>query len=65
LSQLRTAFSHVPTKLRGSCPRARRQAPLSYLSFRLTDESISRHYHLLRDFALQHAEIAEIIAAID
>lgn len=38
---------------------------LSYLSFRLSDESINRHFHLLRDFALQHAEISEIIAAID
>jgi Antirestriction protein len=38
---------------------------LSHLSFRIPQESIARHFHLLRDFALDHAEASEILAAID
>jgi hypothetical protein len=38
---------------------------LSHLSFRIEDEVIGRHFHLLRDFALEHAEGAQILAAID
>jgi len=37
----------------------------SHLSFRITDEVIGRHYHLLRDYAIEHAEAAKILAAID
>ena len=38
---------------------------LSHLSFQIPDESIARHFHLLRDFALEHAEASAILAAID
>lgn len=38
---------------------------LSHLSFRLEHESISTHFHTLRDFALTHAEASAILAAID
>lgn len=38
---------------------------LSHLSFQIENESIARHYHQLRDFALEHAEAGAILAAID
>lgn len=38
---------------------------LSHLSFQIEHESIAEHYHQLRDFALDHAEAAVILAAID
>lgn len=38
---------------------------LSHLSFCIPDETITRHFHLLRDFALEHVEAAAILAAID
>jgi hypothetical protein len=38
---------------------------LSHLSFQVRNESIANHYHLLRDFALGHAEAGTILAAID
>ncbi len=38
---------------------------LSHLSFRLADGRIATHYHQLRDFALEHAEVREIMGAID
>jgi hypothetical protein len=38
---------------------------LSHLSFRIPNDLISRHYYQLRDFALEHAEATEILAAID
>ena len=38
---------------------------LSHLSFQIADERIANHYHQLRDFALEHAEASEILAAID
>ena len=37
----------------------------SHLSFRIADEVISAHYHLLRDFAVEHQEAGAILAAID
>jgi hypothetical protein len=37
----------------------------SHLSFRYTDEVFARHYHSLRDFAMDHAEAGLIAAAID
>jgi hypothetical protein len=37
----------------------------SHLSFRITDEVIARHYHLLRNYAIEHAEAEKILAAID
>jgi hypothetical protein len=37
----------------------------SLLSFEYTNEVFARHFHKLRDFALGHAESAEIFAAID
>lgn len=38
---------------------------LSHLSFQIQDDSIASHFHLLRDFALEHAEASVILAAID
>jgi hypothetical protein len=38
---------------------------LSHLSFQIENESIARHYHQLRDFALAHREASAILAAID
>jgi hypothetical protein len=38
---------------------------LSHLSFQTKNEKIAEHYHLLRDFALEHAEASIILAAID
>ncbi len=38
---------------------------LSHLSFQIADDSIAQHFHLLRDFALKHAEASAILAAID
>lgn len=37
----------------------------SLLAFEYTNEVFSRHFHKLREFALGHAEAAEILAAID
>jgi hypothetical protein len=37
----------------------------SRLSFQMRNESIGEHYHLLLDFALEHAEGSWILAAID
>jgi hypothetical protein len=37
----------------------------SDLSFRIDDEAIAQHYHLLRDFALEHSEAAQILSAVD
>jgi hypothetical protein len=38
---------------------------LSHLSFRVRNDQIAEHFHLLRDFALEHAEASVILAAID
>jgi hypothetical protein len=39
---------------------------LSHLSFQLPEQdNLSRHFHKLRDFALNHAEAGLILAAID
>jgi hypothetical protein len=38
---------------------------LSHLSFQVSNQSIADHFHLLRDFALGHAEAGAILAAID
>ena len=38
---------------------------LSHLSFQVRNDQISEHFHLLRDFALEHAEASVILAAID
>jgi hypothetical protein len=38
---------------------------LSHLSFQIQHDSIARHFHQLRDFALEHAEASMILAAID
>lgn len=38
---------------------------LSHLSFRIVDDRIVEHFHLLRSFALEHAEASAIFAAID
>jgi len=38
---------------------------LSHLSFQIADEVIGRHYHLLYEFAVDHAEAREILQAID
>ena len=38
---------------------------LSHLSFRMPDERIARHFYLLRESALEHAEASQIFAAID
>ena len=38
---------------------------LSHLSFRIPDERIAKHFYLLREFALEHAEASQIFAAID
>lgn len=38
---------------------------LSHLSFQIQHDSIARHFHQLRDFALEHAEASVILAAID
>ena len=38
---------------------------LSHLSFQVRNQSIADHFHLLRDFALGHAEAGTILAAID
>jgi len=38
---------------------------LSHLSFQVQNQSIADHFHLLRDFALGHAEAGAILAAID
>ncbi len=37
----------------------------SHLSFRIEDERIADHYHWLLEFAAQHTEAAQILAAID
>jgi hypothetical protein len=38
---------------------------LSHLSFQVRNDQIVEHFHLLRDFALEHAEASVILAAID
>jgi hypothetical protein len=38
---------------------------LSHLSFQVHNDQIAEHFHLLRDFALEHAEASVILAAID
>jgi hypothetical protein len=38
---------------------------LSHLSFQTNNAKIAEHYHLLRDFALDHTEAGVILAAID
>ena len=38
---------------------------LSHLSFQVCNNQVSEHFHLLRDFALEHAEASVILAAID
>ena len=38
---------------------------LSHLSFQIQHDCIASHFHLLRDFALEHAEASVILAAID
>jgi hypothetical protein len=38
---------------------------LSHLSFQIQHETIASHFHLLRDFALEHAEASAILGAID
>src|ERR1700733_7659709 len=38
---------------------------LSYLSFQTNNEKIAEHYHLLREFALDHAEASAIMEAVD
>ncbi|MDP8986509.1 MAG: antirestriction protein [Pseudomonadota bacterium] len=38
---------------------------LSHLSFQVRNDQIVEHFHLLRDFALEHAEAGVILAAID
>ena len=37
----------------------------SHLSYRFTDPTFARHFHLLRDFAYEHPERRLIFAAID
>jgi hypothetical protein len=37
----------------------------SHLSFQIEDESLSKHYYWLRDFAFEHREASAIFAAID
>lgn len=37
----------------------------SHLSFAIDHDTIPRHYHWLRDFAMDHAEARYILAAID
>ena len=37
----------------------------SNLSFEVGDEILARHYHLLREFSLEHQEAPEISGAID
>ncbi|MGH8221232.1 MAG: antirestriction protein [Steroidobacteraceae bacterium] len=37
----------------------------SHLSFQVQNDSIAQHYHLLRQFALDHPEAGRIFAAID
>jgi Antirestriction protein len=38
---------------------------LSHVSFQIQHDCIASHFHLLRDFALEHAEASVILAAID
>jgi hypothetical protein len=38
---------------------------LSHLSFQIRNDTIPRHFYQLRDFAVEHAESAAILAAID
>ena len=38
---------------------------LSQLSFQVRNDQIAEHFHLLRDFALEHSEANVILAAID
>jgi hypothetical protein len=38
---------------------------LSHLSFQVQSDRIGEHYHLLRDFAVDHPEAGAIFAAID
>jgi hypothetical protein len=38
---------------------------LSHLSFQVRNDQIAEHFHLLRDFALEHAEASVILAAIE
>jgi len=38
---------------------------LCHLSEQTEDDSIIQHYHLLRDYALDHAEASQILSAID
>ncbi len=38
---------------------------LSHLSFQVRNDQIAERFHLLRDFALEHAEASVILAAID
>jgi antirestriction protein len=38
---------------------------LSHLSFQIQHESMTSHFHQLREFALEHAEASVILAAID
>ena len=38
---------------------------LSHLSFQVRNDQVVEHFHLLRDFALEHAEASVILAAID
>ncbi|HMN44682.1 MAG TPA: antirestriction protein [Povalibacter sp.] len=37
----------------------------SHLSFEFPDETFAQHFHWLRDFAMNHAEVSTIFAAID
>jgi hypothetical protein len=37
----------------------------SHLSFEVNSDVLTRHYYMLRNFALEHAEAKEILAAID
>jgi hypothetical protein len=37
----------------------------SHLAFQIDDRDIVEHFHLLREFALQHPEASKILAAID
>jgi hypothetical protein len=38
---------------------------LSHLSFQTQGDAIATHFHLLRDFAIEHQEASAILAAID
>lgn len=38
---------------------------LSHLSFEISNDSIADHYHLLLEFAAEHAEASAILSAID